>query len=110
MLLLLYTVNSNIMSIILSNDNDRDSDLQTIRFESINRESVNPENFNNENSIIQKPLITPDNSWRDRSSLSWLFNRSTTVTNDTPNNTPNSKSAEPVDFSQCCFLCVFLYC
>jgi hypothetical protein len=78
------------------NDNDtdigdsRDSDLQTIRFESINTESSNS----------KQPLITDDDNWRDNSSLSWLFNRRITIeTNFSNKSKDKDKSFKEKD---CC--------
>jgi hypothetical protein len=84
------------MSNNLSNDNDShdsiDSDLQTIRFESINTE----------NSNSQQPLIVPDDDWRDNSSLSWLFNRRNTIETNFSN---KSKEKDKSFKKQDCCIC-----
>jgi hypothetical protein len=68
-------------------DNDNhdsiDSDLQTIRFESINTESNNS----------KQPLITDDDNWRDNSSLSWLFNRRNTIETNFSNKSKNKDNS-----------------
>jgi hypothetical protein len=78
------------------NDNDsrdsRDSDLQTIRFESINTE----------NSNSQQPLFVPDDDWRDNSSLSWLFNRRNTIETNFSN---KSKEKHKSFKKQDCCIC-----
>jgi len=84
------------MSTDNDNDNDsrdsRDSDLQTIRFESINTE----------NSNSQQPLIVPDDDWRDNSSLSWLFNRRNTIETNFSN---KSKEKDKSFKKQDCCIC-----
>jgi hypothetical protein len=85
----------------MSNDNDNDndsrdsidSDLQTIRFESINTE-------NSSNS--KQPLITDDDNWRDNSSLSWLFNRRNTIETNFSN---KSKEKDKSFKKQDCCIC-----
>jgi len=84
------------MSTDNDNDNDSrdsiDSDLQTIRFESINTE----------NSNSQRPLITDDDDWRDNSSLSWLFNRRNTIETNFSN---KSKEKDKSFKKQDCCIC-----
>lgn len=85
----------------MSNDNDNDndsrdsidSDLQTIRFESINTE-------NSSNS--KQPLINDDDNWRDNSSLSWLFNRRNTIETNFSN---KSKEKDKSFKKQDCCIC-----